>query len=337
MSASTVKQHMPFVLILIPFAVYLGTICPTVYLGDSGELAAAGFSLGIAHGSGYPLYALLGKLFCLIPLGNIGFRMNLMSAFFAVMTVWLVYSLAFRITSSKTGALVGALVFAFTPVLWSQAVPAEVYTLHTFFVAILMRLLWWWDEGKEFVILVLFVFITGISFGNHLQTVMLAPAVLFIVLSGDKRSLFSIRHFLVLAVFFVLALSIYLYLPIRTNAGAAIHWGDPNSLDRFWAHVAGRSHRSRYVLNKTPVEYLDRARETLLFMWSQFGVVMLLSAWGWLKLASMRWRIFFVFRTLHRVCQICDTFIYCYCDYFMYFGFLKTVLKKINIVCERKL
>jgi len=29
-------------------------------------------------------------------------------------------------------------------------------------------------------------------------------------------------------------------------------------------------------------------------MWSQFGVVMLLSAWGWLKLASMRWRIFFV-------------------------------------------
>ena len=135
----------PLILSISIFAVYLGTICPTVYLGDSGELIAAAFSLGIPHGSGYPLYTLVGKLFCLIPLGNIGFRMNLMSAFFAVMTVWLVYSLIYRITDSKVGAFTGGLVLAFLPVLWSQTVCAEVYTLHTFFVALLIRLLWWWD------------------------------------------------------------------------------------------------------------------------------------------------------------------------------------------------
>ena len=294
MNSSTAKQHVPFILLILSFAVYMKTICPVVYLGDSGELTAAAFSLGIPHGSGYPLYCLLGKLFCLIPLGNIGFRMNLMSTCFAVVTLWLIYSFIFRITSSRMSALVGALFLAFTPFFWSQSVPAEVYTLHTFFVALLVRLLWWWDETRKFSHLILFVFITGISFGNHMQTVMLAPAVLFIVLSGEREALLNVRHFLALALFFVFALCIYLYLPIRTGAGAAIHWGDPDTLDRFLAHVSGRSHRHGYVLNKTPLEYLVRTKEVLWFIWSQFGVILLLSLWGWLKLVSVRWRVFFV-------------------------------------------
>jgi len=284
----------PLILTISIFAVYLGTICPTVYLGDSGELIAAAFSLGIPHGSGYPLYTIVGKLFCLIPLGNIGFRMNLMSAFFAVMTVWLVYSLIYRITNSKVGAFTGGLILAFLPVLWSQTVCAEVYTLHTFFVALLIRLLWWWDETRKFSHLILFVFVTGISFGNHMQTIMLAPAVLFIVLSGDRKALLNVKHFFALAVFFVIALLIYLYLPIRTGAGAAIHWGDPDTLDRFLAHVTGRSHRHGYVLNKTPLEYLVRTKEMLWFIWAQFGLIILLALWSWLKLVSVRWRVFFV-------------------------------------------
>ena len=282
------------ILVIIVSCVYLGTICPTVYLGDSGEFTAAAFCLGIPHNSGYPVYALIGKLFCMIPIGNIGFRMNLMSACFATITVWLVYSFILKITSSKLAAFVGGLILAFTPVFWSQTTCSEVYTLHTFFVALMIRLLWWWDQNREFFCLTLLVFITAISFGNHLQTVMLAPAVLFIVLSGDKKALINVRHFLVLSVFFVLALLTYLYLPIRTGAGAAIHWGDPDNLERFLAHVTGRSHRHAYALTKTPLEYISRTKEALLFVWSQFGVILLLALWGWLKLSSVRWRVFFV-------------------------------------------
>ena len=220
--------------------------------------------------------------------------MNLMSTFFSVLTVWLVYSFILRITSSSLSALVGALILAFIPILWSQTVCAEVYPLHTFFVALLIRLLLWWDEKKYLFRLVLLVFVTGISFGNHMQTVMLAPAVLFIIISGDKRTLFNLKHILILSVFFVLALSIYLYLPIRTDAGAAIHWGDPNTLDRFLEHVTARAHREAYVLSKTPLDYLLRTKETLWFVWSQFGVILFLALWGWLKLPSIRWRIFFL-------------------------------------------
>ena len=276
------------------FVVYLSTMSPVVYLGDSGELTAAAFSLGVPHGSGYPLYTLIGKIFCLIPLGNVGFRMNLMSAFFAVATLWLVYSLIVRITGSKLAAFVWTLILAFVSEFWFQTVASEVYALHAFFVALLIRLLWWWDERREFECLIIFVFVTGISFGNHLQTVMLAPAVLFLVLSTDKKTLFIPKNVIILSIFFMLALSIYLYLPIRTDAGAAIHWGDPNSLARFLAHVTGRTHRASYVLNKTPLEYLIRTKETMWFVWSQFGVLLLFSLWGWVKLGAARWRVFFV-------------------------------------------
>jgi tetratricopeptide (TPR) repeat protein len=281
-------------LILLPLIslqlIYLFTVCPTVYLGDSGELTAAAFCLGIPHNSGYPLYALLGKLFCLIPLGNIGFRMNLMSTSFALATIWLVYSIIVKWTRSGLAGFVGAWFLAFSPLFWFQTVSAEVYTLHAFFVALLLRLLLWWDEEKEFYRLVVFVFLTGLSFGNHLQTVMLAPGVLWVVLCGDRRALLNGKRFLILSAFFVVALSVYVYLPIRTEAGAAIHWGDPNSLDRFMAHVSGRSHREVYVLSMTAWEYVGRAKEALLLVGSQFGIMILFAVWGWLKVGR-KWQV----------------------------------------------
>lgn len=217
-----------------------------------------------------------------------------MSTFFSVLTVWLVYSFILKITSSKISALTGSLILTFVPIFWSQTVCAEVYPLHSFFVALLMRLLLWWDEKKYLFQLVLLVFITGISFGNHMQTVMLAPAVLFIIISGDKKALFNLKHLSFMSVFFILALSIYLYLPIRTDAGAAIHWGDPNTLDRFLEHVTARVHRKGYVFTMTPSEYLLRVKEAFWIVGSQFGVILLLAIWGFLNWPSIRWRIFFV-------------------------------------------
>jgi len=293
MERGSCQNYIPGILVISLFGVYLSTICPTVYLGDSGELTAAAFCLGIPHNSGYPLYALLGKLFCFIPLGNIAFRVNLMSTVLAVLTLWLVYSLLLKITSSQVSALVGSLLLAFTPVFWSQAVCAEVYSLHVFFAALLIRLLWWWDEKRTFRRLACFVFVTGISFGNHMQTVMLAPAAFFLIFSGDHKALLNLKHFGFLSLCFFIALSLYAYLPIRTEAGAAIHWGDPNTVGRFLAHVTASSHRQGYVLTKDLLNYLIRTKEILWFVGSQFGWVLPLALWGWLRLPETRWKIFF--------------------------------------------
>jgi len=197
-------------------------------------------------------------------------------------------------SGSKVGAWVGGGVLAFIPVFWWQTVAAEVYTLHVFLVALMFWLLWRWEERREFFILVLFALVTGLSFGNHLQTVMLAPGVFYLLLSGDRKALLDGKRFLVLSLFLVLPLLVYWYLPIRTWAGAAIHWGDPDSWDRFWAHVSGRSHRGGYVFNLGGWEYVERLKESVEFIWVQFGVMGLLGLWGWWRIRVVRWRVFFV-------------------------------------------
>jgi tetratricopeptide (TPR) repeat protein len=288
------KRNIPFILIIISFIIYLSTICPTVYSGDSGELTVAAYSLGIPHPSGYPLYALLGKLFCLIPIGNIGFRMNLMSVFFSLGTVWIVYSIIYKITSSVVASIFGAFTLAFTHLFWIQTVSAEVYPLHTFFAALLIRILISWDEERDIRYIILFAFIAGLSFLNHLQTIMLAPSVILFLIISERKDIFSVKTLIIIFIVFLMALTIYAYLPIRTHAGAAIHWGDPNNLKNLFDVVSGKNHRSKFVFNMGLIEYLVRSKDALMLVIGQFWVILLFGVWGFIKLPLMRWKIFYL-------------------------------------------
>ncbi len=135
------------IVLLVPVLIYSLTICPTLYPGDSGEFVASAFYLGNPHNSGYPFYCLMGKLFTLIPIGNLAFRLNLMSSIFAALTALLVYYIIHELAREPVAALSSALLLAFSPTLWSQTVCAEVYTLHAFFVALIVASLFWWLGG----------------------------------------------------------------------------------------------------------------------------------------------------------------------------------------------
>ena len=74
----------------LALALYLGTLAPTVTFADAGELAAAAYTLDVAHPPGFPLYLLLGKLFTLlVPWGRVVQRLNAFSALCAAATVGL--------------------------------------------------------------------------------------------------------------------------------------------------------------------------------------------------------------------------------------------------------
>ncbi|MBT3368619.1 MAG: tetratricopeptide repeat protein, partial [Nitrospina sp.] len=96
-----------------------------------------------------------------------------------------------------------------------------------------------------------------------------------------------------ISIIFILPLTLYLYLPIRTQAGAAIHWGDPDNVERFLAHVTATAHRGTYVFSAGFSQYLSRFLDALKVIGLQYGILLLLSLWGWMKLSSLRWKIFF--------------------------------------------
>ena len=82
----------------LPIAVFIGaailymrTMAPSIYWGDSAAFATSNFLLGLPHSPSFPLYTLLGRLFVLIPNINPAFASNLMSALFASLSVMLFF------------------------------------------------------------------------------------------------------------------------------------------------------------------------------------------------------------------------------------------------------
>ncbi|NJN68179.1 MAG: DUF2723 domain-containing protein [Chloroflexaceae bacterium] len=122
---------------------YARTAAPDVLSGDSAEFQFAAPLLAVPHPTGYPLYILLAKLATLVvPFGNIAHCVTLVSSLAGAGTVALLALLVWRATGTFVAALVAATALAVAPGLWNAATMAEVYTLHTFLLALLAGVLW---------------------------------------------------------------------------------------------------------------------------------------------------------------------------------------------------
>ncbi|MGH7355705.1 MAG: protein O-mannosyl-transferase family [Candidatus Rokuibacteriota bacterium] len=204
---------------------YTRTLAPTFYLWDSAELAAGAWTLGIVHPTGYPLYLLLAKGFMLlVPIGDAGYRANLFSAVCAAVAL-VVLRRAIALATGAPWCALGAVAFLGVsfPV-WSSAVAAEVYTLHAVFIGLLLWLgLRWRATGhrRDFLLGAL---VLGLSFGNHMSTSLLLPAVAFFVWRTVRRQPLSLATWIQALALSTLGPLTYLYLPLRYAAAPALNW-----------------------------------------------------------------------------------------------------------------
>ncbi|MGF1507000.1 MAG: DUF2723 domain-containing protein [Anaerolineae bacterium] len=218
-------------------AAYLLTLQRTDGRADAFEFQVTAPVLGVAHPTGYPLYTLLGGIFSRLPVGTNAARVNLTSAVAAVVAGVLIYLLLTQTLRVHwaVGAL-GALSAAFEPVLWGQAVVAEVYALHTAFaVAILWVALRILDEPEQHhrLVPVLFLLI-GLSLTNHLTTVLLVPAAAAALIVARPR--LDARQWVLSVGLLAASLLIYLYIPLRWPA---LHDGAAMPFTEFIAWVTG--------------------------------------------------------------------------------------------------
>ena len=106
---------------------------------DTGEMVSVLKTLGVAHPPGYPLYALLGRLFLLIPAGNVASRANVFSAAASALALAFLYRL-FRATTPVWAATLGALWVGVSLPFWELASVGEMYALGMLAVALLLYL-----------------------------------------------------------------------------------------------------------------------------------------------------------------------------------------------------
>lgn len=130
-----------------PLLLYVLTLAPTVYNLDSAELTTAAATGGLTRATGYPVYLIVGRAWSLLPIGDVGYRMNLLSAVGAGATLLLADQLLRRLRVEPWAASGALGLLAVAPFFWSLALIAEVYTLHTAFMAgIILLLLRWRDR-----------------------------------------------------------------------------------------------------------------------------------------------------------------------------------------------
>ncbi|NIM99711.1 MAG: DUF2723 domain-containing protein [candidate division Zixibacteria bacterium] len=230
--------------VFVFFTVIYGmTLCKTVFWWDSGELIANIAVLGIPHRPGFPIYVVLGKLFSFLPLWSFALRVNLLSCLFASFSLVIFYrifqnsvSLFFpQMAKQKQAALISGfcflLVFGFTYSFWVQAVRAEVYSLNMLFFSLLLLLVVQYLRDENLKNMYLFFFLLGLGLGNHhLSLLSGVPALVFLLSISHPRSLLNLRRVTSCALFSLLGLSIYFYLPIRSLSDPLLAWGKVKSL-----------------------------------------------------------------------------------------------------------
>jgi len=266
MNTNKTKLIYQILAFVIPFIAYIITLAPTVTFIDAGELTTVCAKLGVAHPTGYPLFTVIGHLFSLLPTGSIVYSLNLMCAVISSFTVVIFFNLmVFIFTKLKLNddtsetsiseniiynvSFGAALVLAFSKTFWDTSNAIEVYSLHTLFIVTNIYLFLkacnvTSVDSKENLVFrekywLIFSFVLGLSFGNHLTTIFLSVGFLYLFFAVNGFNKLALQRIIMLAIPFVLGLSIYIYLPVRAD-NSVLSWGHPDTWNNFYRHVSGK-------------------------------------------------------------------------------------------------
>jgi hypothetical protein len=254
---------------LLAFAVYVQTLLPSVGWGDIARFQYVARVWGIPHRFGYPLYIALSRLFGYLPVGDLAYRVNLLSAVSAALAAVMVVFIVMRLVDDWVAAASAALSFAFSRALWGQAVVAEVYALNAFLIGAVVLILLAWHQTQKIGLLYLGIGLYALSFGNHMTVVTLIPAVVYWILVTDCRVLLDLRKVAILAGLMLLGALQYLYVIVRAHQQPLLNELGPFSW-RGWIHWMTRNRFQGQFFGYTLSDQVDRLRIYLELLEKQF-------------------------------------------------------------------
>ena len=200
------ERSLGWLLFVLSSAVYFVTMEKSASVWDCPEFITTFAKMEVGHPPGAPFYMLVyNTLANLFPNGGqwIATAGNAISGLFSGLTImllflttahlirrsdWLGESWVAPSSVSKTqvvlylgGGAVAALLYAFSDTFWYSAVEAEVYSMSSFFTALVFYLMLKWEaeadeEGSDRWLLVI-AYLMGLSVGVHLLNLLTIPAM----------------------------------------------------------------------------------------------------------------------------------------------------------------
>ncbi len=269
---------------------YASGACPTIYVGDSGELVTAVHTLGIPHPSGYPLYVLLGKVWTLVVrTGSVAGSMSLFSVACAAAAAGLLHRSGRRMGLRPVAAATAALLLAVSPSFWGEANIQRVYSLNALFVVlVLSAVISWYRSGQDRWLYLAF-FWCGLGATNHTFMAIEAAALAVFVGVRQPRILGRPKTLLASAGAFGVGLLPYLYLPIRSRMNPVLDWGNPETFSGFANVILRREYWDRAWIEGhwdavwIAADYLRSLGEELLWVGAVLAAVGVIAGFrrGW--------------------------------------------------------
>lgn len=212
------------------------TAAPTIYNLDSAELTTAAATGGLMRATGYPLYLLVGRLWVFLPLGDVGYRFNLLSAVAGALTIALADRILQRLKVGGWAAFGALGLLATGQYFWALSLIAEVYTPQTALLAGLVLALLRWRQRPTLLRTSVVGLLVGLGFSHHASTVLLLPGVVagFLLQAGTPA--LKPRTWLAAGLGLALGLAPYLDLVLRyTQAPTFNYAGQYDSAGIFHA------------------------------------------------------------------------------------------------------
>ena len=251
---------------LLILLIYIPTLSVNVLLEDDGLLLGVGATLGIAHPPGYPLYTLGLWAFMQLPFATPALAGHAFSALLGALGAGALYLCARLLGLGLVAALVAAFAFGLQEHVWSQAIRADVYSLHyllTFSVlALVLQVRRTPDRQGLWMAGAL---VTGLALANHWPLfVLIAPGLALLLWPVRAQAL---RHAIVFAgVSLATAALLYGWMVVRSWADPAFAYSGPiDSVAEFIRYLLREDFSG--VDNKESAGWPDRLQYFGWFSW----------------------------------------------------------------------
>ncbi len=219
--------------LIFSFIIFDLTKAPSVSFWDCGEFITCAKILGVAHPPGNPLYALISRIFAVLPIAaDFAVRVNLVSVVFSALTALFGYLVAVRLLRSwyedqnswqnriiiYIGGFTGSLFMIFANTVWDNGVEAEVYAM-----AMMMMMAFYWlalrylecrDSSKAGRLMLMAIYVAMLSVGVHLTAYIVVPVLAFyLIFRKDVGS----RQWVLLSMYFIVELLLIMLLSARPD------------------------------------------------------------------------------------------------------------------------
>jgi len=278
----------------VAFGIYLRTLLPSTGFWDTGEAQTVPYTLSIFHPTGFPVYAMLGWLWSQLPVGEVAWRMNLLSAVCVALAAGVVTLIAGHLIAEHdarlraiAAAIAGA-AFTFASEPWQNATRADIHALNVLFVALVVWLLLCWRAAERAGArgsgrwLVGAAAAFGLGMGAHPLVGLTAFGIAAWLIAAHRGLWRRWRLVLACAAVIALGFATYGYIVVRANIDPEppLFYGRPDTWERFRYLVFAEQFRNLFADLGTPLtDFWTKWRDAERVLAAQ------LSLPGWLLVA----------------------------------------------------